>query len=824
MRILGRSLIGLILLALLLWVGRSLWPQALSWRLQGGLTVPPAAVATVSTVYQLEQQWLTFALPAGSRLLKILSNANLPLAAAVPDAGTPYVLEYRVLDGAGAELSAGLYHHRSAPLFSRGQPPGELRPAAYYLEKDLQPAAGRILLLNLQGLAEPAQLQLRVQPGAPEVASVALRLYHLEQESEHKLGFLWQRLSQGQRQSLARSSVYPPELLSAAEKLNLVRQGWRPIGPQGVAGEDYVSRQLYLLGGETEEGFDPPVVPAGLLVSAAHCGILPLPADGGRLRLELLPALIERQPAAGAALNLTWHGLEAGQRRSYPLVWESGGTSFSATIPPGLLEISAPGAVVVRAYLVDGERETEITPPPLYLRGYRTAPDQELIYPIEHVAGTSTPLRLDLRVFVAAAATALPERATLDYAWLDAAGKVIHRGSYALAPRPSRYDRLAEAGLDQLLAEPNSLYFDLPAAVTQLRLAASVPVLASAYTRPADLLRELRVPEPAPVAGAEEERQPAWFALRPLGHESMQRAGRSLLLLLQRRPPTEERPEIRAGHYLWEDFHPEGAWRGRYLLTRREPHAPRRLEALPATYLPLPLEGEARLALVSELGQPSVAPELLWQRSSAAPLSLGLLVDDTLFWSGEVAGAGGQLALPPLPAGPHRLRLQGAGEGRFYLSHGEGAGPTYLKRLANRFDRSGLSFVLDKRPGAQVLSARLYVPRNHRGASRVRVTVEGPPRIASGPLLEWSFLDREYEIHPDPQETVPVLQTAELVDGGQPFFIPLGADLPAGRYRLRFALEQGPGGYLILARLTPGQHHQRFHYREREGLRELADD
>ena len=46
----------------------------------------------------------------------------------------------------------------------------------------------------------------------------------------------------------------------------------------------------------------------------------------------------------------------------------------------------------------------------------------------------------------------------------------------------------------------------------------------------------------------------------------------------------------------------------------------------------------------------------------------------------------------------------------------------------------------------------------------------------------------------------------------------------SGRYRLRAVLEQGPGGYLILARLTPGQQAQRFHFRESEWLRELADD
>lgn len=826
MRILGRSLIALLLLLLLLWVGKALREQPLSWWQQGGLPAVPESVATVSTVYLLEGEWLSFPLPAGSHLLKLLSNANLSLPAGAPGEQWSYALEYQVLGSDGAELSSGLYHHRSAPVFSHQHPPGKIRPAAYYPEGDLQPADGRILLLNLEGLANPALLRVRLAQGAPGVASVALRLYNLAQESDHKLGFLWQRLSQGQRQTLARGSVYPPELLSAAEKRNLVRQGWRPLGPQGVDGEDYFSRQLYLLAGETGEAFEQPVLPAGLLVSASNCGTLLLPPGGGRVRLEFLPALIERQPAPGAALGLTWHGPEPGERRSYPLAWETGGTGFSATLPAGLLEVSAPGAVVVRAYLVDAEAETEITSPPLYLRGYLSAPGQELLYPVDHAAGTATPLRLDLRTFVSGAEgeLALPKQGQLEYSWLDAAGEVVRRGTLSLDALPSRYDRLADGGLDQLLAEPHSIYFDLPAAVNRLRLVASVPVLASAYTRPADLLREIRVPELELVPGADDQRQPAWFALRPLEHEPLQAAGRSQLLLLQRRPPTEERPEVLAGHYLWEDFHPQGAWRGRYLLTPREPQSPRRLEALAATYLPLPFSAEAQRTLVSPLGELSVSAELLWLRPTAEPASLGLMVDGALFWSGELVGARGQLSLPPLPTGRHRLRLEGQETGRYYLSHAEGGGPSHLKRLANRFDREGLNFVIEKNRGAEILSARLYVPSTYRGASRVRVTIEGPPRIASGPLREWSFLARRYELHPDPDTVVPVLQTTESVDGGRAFFIPLGADLPAGRYRLRAVLEQGPGGYLILARLTPGQQAQRFHFRESEWLRELADD
>jgi len=47
------------------------------------------------------------------------------------------------------------------------------------------------------------------------------------------------------------------------------------------------------------------------------------------------------------------------------------------------------------------------------------------------------------------------------------------------------------------------------------------------------------------------------------------------------------------------------------------------------------------------------------------------------------------------------------------------------------------------------------------------------------------------------------------LDGGQLIAIPLGGDLPGGRYRIRFQLEKDAEVYLSLARLTPGSFEQR---------------
>jgi hypothetical protein len=71
-------------------------------------------------------------------------------------------------------------------------------------------------------------------------------------------------------------------------------------------------------------------------------------------------------------------------------------------------------------------------------------------------------------------------------------------------------------------------------------------------------------------------------------------------------------------------------------------------------------------------------------------------------------------------------------------------------------------------------------------------------------------------------EPIPVLNSAQppLV-GGQRFFLPLGADLPPGKYPIKFALEGAPEAYLTLYRLSPGQSELRDFFQESTDVQEV---
>jgi len=825
MRFLGRLLLLLLAVATLWAAGRLDW-QSLLRRFSA---TPDETLreqpVRVSTLYLLtDESWTSFDLPGGGEMIRLVSNANVP-SETEPGEPVAYAVHYQLLNRQGEGLAAHVYHHNSKIVPHLNPETGDREPSAYYIEGSELPAEGRIAMVNLRGLKGVSRLRLRLGIGDERVRQVGVRVYAPEKTAEHKLGFFWQRLTERQKQALAEGSVYPHELLLPEEKLNLARRLWRPLGPVGVVGRDYASIQLYLRQDGEEARFDEPILPAGLLVDNGRYGVIPLAEGENRLRLRLLPT----PSAAGTnpgVIRLRWYGSSAEAPRQWELPWSDEAMYFTETLAGGLLEIEAPAPLTARVYRIDKEQEREITPEPVYNRSYRPSSDRPLNYTLVHVGDSATPLRVDLRLLFDPARPPAGSVA-VGYELRDATGKPVRTGTLEVPLVPSGYDRLADAAAPDHLSDPARFYFRLPPPVAEIRFVADAPVLVAAYTRPPDLEREVRVPEDYLPLADEEQRQPAWFGLRPADYETLLRENRSTLLLLQRRPPEADAAdlEIRSGRYLWEDFHPQGSWLARQVVTPVSGDRPTRPEALGSTYRPLPVGRETALELRDAYDQPFLAPELLYLRDTTEPTPFALLVDGRLHHQGLLVGREGELSLPPLPAGRRRVMLETDSGGRFLLDSAAGSGPAFLKRLVNRLDGGGLTFTINHGVGAETLSGWLFVPYETRERSRLRVTLLDLPAAGSGPIAEWTFARRRFDLAPAPGPPVPVLQAAGArVDGGQAFFIPLGGDLPAGRYRLRVDLEAGPGGYLLLSRLTPGLNAERVLLRERDLVREPTDD
>ena len=137
----------------------------------------------------------------------------------------------------------------------------------------------------------------------------------------------------------------------------------------------------------------------------------------------------------------------------------------------------------------------------------------------------------------------------------------------------------------------------------------------------------------------------------------------------------------------------------------------------------------------------------------------------------------------------------------------------WSRRLGLRLDSDGLSIPLHKPQAAEeILSLRWFglegEPRPQHLQTRLLGADQKPlQRPLWGPFREWTMFENELWLGPMPAGSVRVLQApGEQVEDVLLAFIPLGADLAAGDYRLQIDLEQGRGGYLMLTLTEPGDY------------------
>lgn len=827
MRVVGRALLLLLLLLFSLWGWRQGWVQ--QWQLPvwlGGTAMPDARLATAqpSTAYLLDKEhWLEFVVSGHGDLIKVLSNANiLKRDQHEIDRIWNYALDYQLLDGAGRMIEERRYHHRSKQLFYTApvEPlaSAPISPAAlgryFYLTGELVPNSSAALRIRASEIKLPAVLRLRLADTDPDVVDVVVRVYQPDPVPDALAGLAWQRLSAKKRERLARGTVYGADELRQEEAGNLLHNRHTPIGPQGVRGEHYQDRILYTFGDEEDdllkEGVD--VAPAGLFADGWLHGVISVPERGAQMALTFAP--VNRTLAPGETVLLRWFGPQRQQRRSETVKLTAKGLSIKRRFEGGIVEIVAQQPLVIQTQRLDSDDQEAIEQGAFYLKTY-LATEAPLEYRIDHDGRQATPWRVDLRTFTAGPGGE-PQTAArqVRYELLGDQGQIIQSGHLDINPAWSHYDRFGDDVSGRRISDPSRYYFSLPLAVQRVRIYASGAALVAAFTRPHDLPYRLTLPENNFAVADVVQRQPAWFIQQPQEKGALEATDRAVLIQLLSRPPVDD-ADILAGRYRWQNFLPDGRWLGRYLLQPREPGAPLRDEALGSIYRPVAAGRSQQFDFHDLAGIAELTPELIFIRDNDMPMHVTVLLDGVAVVVDEVAQARGQLSLPALRVGPHQLKIDASSPARWFINYTGSGAESYLKRLVQRLPAEGLDFYYDKTEADAVVSAQLFLPQTTERA-QLRVTVEGPAPRGIGPFLHWSFLDRINDVRPPQGERLVLLNTRnETVGDGERLFMPLGSDLPNGRYRIHVELAQRQSAYLALYQMTPGSFDTRSFFFER---------
>ena len=783
--------------------------------------------AHTSIAYRLSQdQWLEFPVPPASDQIKVISNASVPnVAAGKADAEWHYALQFQIVGHAGKILNDQTYHHRShiTRFINQAGESGQLR--SYFLDSSIAIADGRQMLLDIADRIDVRLFRLRLHSKSEDIQFVVARAYAPEKVAKHKLAASWQRMSERKKENLAKGNVYPAHLLSTVEKRNLLGKQWRPMGPVGVDGTHYFPKMLYSFNGQEKENLREEILPVGLEIDNFHHGVVPIPEQGGELRLEFR-VVANNIADQEQSIRLSWFGQAAKQYWQNSINY-SGESEFSTVgqVEGGYLLIESPVALVARAFLRTDKGDAEITPELLLNRLYIGTPEMPVEYSIHHSGGNPTPVRIDVRRLFDNVQNDRPKSSHLEYQLLDEEHRVILAGALELPNGASLFDRLRGDFAEYRISDPIRHYLLIPPDASRIRLSHSASVMVNIYNRPYLLPKITRVPEDAFPVRADPQPQPSWFLLKPANARELTIAQQSVLLSGQSRPPMDR---IGASGTVdeWDDYKPEKNQGSEFLFVPLQASSrsdPIRDQALSSKFCEIPSDTDVSVTLKAHGNLRSIKPQLVYLQNSVKQFELNVLLDTRKFHQTYRIARHGIAYLPPLGSGPHQLTLQTASSVRFFMNHIERCnGISYSKRRVHRINRRGLKFVFHKKTaGKEVLSARIYTDIDSTARTAIDVEIENIKRSVMNAYSGWTFQKRKIDVGPIDGMAAYVLQgTPRTLNSGQSFFIPFAEDLPPGDYRVSLSTPDTADGYLSLVSRRAGSGQQHWIYKETTALLE----
>ncbi|CAM2010747.1 hypothetical protein [Acanthopleuribacter pedis] len=719
--------------------------------------------ATPSLTYALLPEGrLEFQLPAQTQTMRLVVNGVVrrdQVAEQVGPVEPRFALAYAWHDRGGLVLHEGVYHFRARVVAETAH------QHLFFENPRLLPSDPRAAVPTPPAeVGRAAKLVLRLAEHDAAVDHLVVRCYAEALLGPEEARRQWQRASPAQRREMAKGNVYPPSRLTAEERAGLMQRRRRPVGPLGIQGRDFRTRMLYALNGARLEEANQPEsreVPVGTVLEPGRALAWRLSGDETDVRLQVVP--LQENEVTGT----TWVPGSEGERKQ---VWRPGAESrVIDTQAGGLLRLRVSGAARVRLLVNNSE---------LPVAGYLVDHFRVGETPLEYrfLAEQGAALRLDLR-----APQGSEPRWT--YQILDARGRVLHQGRQQMATGPSPYAWLpAGAQPAAPLNEPERRYLRLPAGARALRLQSDQPLYCAAYVQPGDwLLRE----ETPGVFNQQ------WFSIQPPEAE----ARRVSVQIV-------EQPEAAAddsGTWQAESLLPDGDWLGHHLWLSREEAPFGAHESLRTVYTQTPVGRDLDLHFPDGT-QKDVMPALVVFRESKKPSRITLFRNDEAVFAHTLAARHGDWRLPPMPAGPSRVRIECDDPGaRFFINQREPRGAFKRKRLGGRLTRNGLRYKVHKPGnGTRVVKGWLLTRPDLKEPPRLRLTLSGP--FTTGVAAsEFTARRRALMVQAAPART----RQALAADGTAlwqwtPFYVPLKSDCPAGDYELHVESLDRQNHFLLL--------------------------
>lgn len=751
-----------------------------------------------SPVYALStNDWLRFPFSTFTSQAKVLTYADLPIDTPWnADQKWTYKIQVQVLNKDGAVLESRDLEYKSTFYLYRSQNLGVFSPS-FYLEKDAQPTQSLPTILNWQDLGKAALVRVRLLSKDKDIKTVFCRVYEPANITFNLRSF-WEYLSPDDQERLAGGNLFDLPHLSSQEKKNLVRNLWKPIGPEGIPHETFQERTLYEIEPEGEPIIKP-IPPVGMYVDANHQVAIPIPESGMQLRFQLTP-FEKKATQSSFSLDSQLYSRKITDPQTNHFLTNKDGT-FTHTFEKGILFVSTQTPAILRVFNSNG---VEIVLEPASVKGYKLEKGESLEYKVIHDDKHPTPFRLDIRKLLSTPVKDIKAQ-SISYEMLDEHDTVIKSGSYTPIIIPSLYDRVAKDPT-MILSDSDKIYFVLSENVKKIRFSSKASFLLTAYNRPPELPRTYNIPDDYyTYQSPDESLRRSWFYLQPVSADLLDQKGYNILLLSQPKP-VEIDEIMLSGVYEWEELFPDGPWTSLYAFIPKDEHAPRPSQAQHVTYSPLPRTGTKDIEFKGLAGVKTIRPKLVYFKTSESPELLTLRVDGKTLLDENILGTQGEIELSPLSIGKHIVNINSPSNVKFFISHAVEKSNLYLKRQLISVKKGKTKFTYDKKDKATVILT-LYVFGTPQQQNKITFNIKGPSSAENTPFPDYSIRTKIYNVHFLGDPISFLSPHKETYIPSEPIFIKLGEDLSPGTYSL--TLETSEPAYVLLSQLTPGLHNKR---------------
>ncbi len=773
-------------------------------------------------------QWVEFQILHDATPVRLLTNAALQSTDAPdhdltnPRLGWRYTIAYELLDAERNVVDKSEYHFRTQIRQLLDQHTGQPIYPIFLGKSGLVSAQTRPMQLAITHFPQrPVILRVRLKSADAGIRQVVGRSLSRIQREDFDKRYTWNRLSEQRRDLICKYTVYEPDLLTAAERTNLLKWRWA----QTPTVTQSPQRHLFFIGSFDDQEVRDEQLPQGLFADRNWLATVPVPEGQGQVRMEF--TAIDPVVSAAAEVDVQWFGVDSTDRLllKHPLVKES--TELTLSVDGGLIQLNSPARIVTRVYWRpvgathhQADNEIEITPAPVLIKAF-VADDQALEYSISHLDHAPTPVRLSLRYpfgphFKNLTITSTDDPAagalgSVDATWeyLDGQDNTLASGVLSFDPVVSRYDHLDLISGPEWLSEPREFFFSVPANVARLRIRSqSCRLLVNAAVRPYGMGRVTQVPEEYHAFSRMQSPNRTWFAINPTDEHDLIQANRSIILRSCPRPP-DINQEVVAGNYRWQRFQPSGQWIGRQMLVPKDSDFDVRDEAIGSVYYELKPHKNYDF---KRFDSPLDPPAKLIVIGDDAPGTVRIQLNNRQVYAQAILSARSEIDLSDV-AVPSAGQISVASDSpaRFFFAGRDlQNGNRFLKRTAQRLGKRPLVFRYEKQThDDELLTIQVYRGRGDQDRCKLRVRID-PDQVGvdsgTNPLDSWTVRDRTYDLRPHTDQGSLLIGVDTPADVGHRCFVRLGKDLAPGSYQIQVQrADDGPDGFVLMYQTLPGQ-------------------